>query len=115
MAILQGSSYRLPIKIRDCVGNLVTSDMVVKGSFTFGTITKAYGEGSSEVVYDAENGTWVVVLTEEETRQLKSTVQWQARFLFNNGEVGGTQPVSEYIYDSIDKTNLSGGVEDVGE
>lgn len=115
MAILQGSSYRLPIKIRDCGGNLVTKDVVIKGSFTFGTITKVYGEGSSEVVYDGEKGAFVVALSEEETKQLQGTVQWQARFLFNNGEVGGTQPVSEYIYDSIDKTNLSGGDGNVGE
>lgn len=115
MAILQGSSYRLPIKIRDCSGNLVSDNVVVKGSFTFGTITKAYGEGSSEVVYDGEKGAFIVALSEEETKRLQGTVQWQARFLFMNGEVGGTQPVSEYIYDSIDKTDLSGGESNVGE
>ena len=115
MAILQGSSYKLPIVIRDCAGLAIVDKMVVKGSFTFGDIVKAYGEGSEDVVFDDEKGAFIVVLTEEETRKLQGTVQWQARFLFNNGEVGGTQPVSEYIYDSIDKTNLSGGDGNVGE
>lgn len=109
MAILQGSSYRLPIKIRDCVGNLVTSDMVIKGSFTFGDITKAYGEGSNEVSYDAEKGAFVVALSEDETKSFKGVVQWQARLVLKNGSIIGTQPRTEYVYDSINNVVLSGG------
>lgn len=115
MAILQGSSYKLPIVIRDGGGVVVDSKVVLKGSFTFGDIVKAYGEGSEDVVFDAEKGAFILILTEEETRKLQGTVQWQARFLFNNGEVGGTEPRLEYVYDSIDMTNLSGGDGNVGE
>lgn len=115
MAILQGNSYELPIKITDCGGNLVNADMVIKGSFTFGTITKAYGEGENEVTYDAEKGVYNVLLSEEETKKLEGAVKWQARFLLKNGEVKGTLPKSEYVYESINKVQLSGVSEDVGE
>jgi hypothetical protein len=33
----------------------------------------------------------------------------------NNGEVAGTRPKMQDVYDSINKTELSGGGEDVGE
>lgn len=109
MAILQGSSYRLPVVIRNPKGEVITADMVEKASFTFADITKLYGDGGD--VY-FEDGVWVVPLSEEETFALRGVIKWQARFLFIDGTVDGTVPKSEDVLCSIDRTKLTaGGVE----
>ena len=115
MAFLQGSSYGLPIVIEDCEGNVVNPDVVERGSFTIGEITKEYdGSEESEVQFDWESNEWVVPLSEEETFALddESGVKWQARFLFKNGKTDGTVPVTEYVYASINRTRFTGGGEE---
>lgn len=108
MSILQGSSYKLPIKIVAKNGFLITDKIVKKGVFQFGNIEKFYGEGG-EVQYNKEKGCWILPLTESETANLKNTVEWQARFLLNNGEIVGTKPTEEFVYKSINLTDLNGG------
>lgn len=103
MALLQGSSYVLPIKITEKSGQVVTGDVVVSNSFTIGNITK-------EAVYNSETQMWEVPLTEEETFGLDNkNVEWQARFKFVGGRVDGTVPKEEYVYQSVNKVKLSGG------
>lgn len=113
MAMLQGNSYELPIKISDRCGKVVNDTMVKSGVFSFGGIEKMFGE-DGEVWYDNERECWVMPLSERETMELAKTVKWQAKFLLNNGMSKGTLPKSEYVYESIVKVDLS-GVEDVGE
>lgn len=108
MAILQGSSYRLPIRITDSEGRVVSASMVEDASFVFGELRK----GLEDVSFDGEN--WIVPLTQEETFALADVVEWQARFRLVGGEVVGTVPKGEYIYNSIDKVVFGGG-EDAGE
>lgn len=103
MALLQGSSYYLPIKITDQEGKVVTGDVVQKSTFTIGNITK-------EGVYNAETQMWEVPLSEEETFSLNNEIiDWQARFLFVDGTTDGTKPKGEYVYASVNKVRLSGG------
>lgn len=103
MALLQGSSYYLPIKITDHEGKVVTGEIVQKNTFTIGNITK-------EGVYNGETHMWEVELTEDETFGLNNkAVEWQARFLFNDGTIDGTRPKLAYVYESINKEKLSGG------
>lgn len=108
MAMMRGSTYEMPVYIKDCNGVVVTGEMVERASFTFGDITKVYGDGG-EVRFDAEKGAWIVPLTEEETFAFRNVVAWQARFKFIGGRVDGTVVKSEYLYDSIDLTRLSAG------
>lgn len=108
MAILQGSSYEMPVVIRDSAGNVIDDTVVAKGSFTFGDLKKTYGDGG-DVYFNPESGAWIIPLSEEETFSLKETVKWQARFLFFDGTVDGTVPKSEYVYDSINFDILGGG------
>jgi hypothetical protein len=103
MAILQGSSYRLPIRITDGNGNVITSSMVEDASFVFGDLRK----GLEDVSFEGEN--WIVPLTQEETFALAGVFDWQARFKLTSGAVVGTIPQREYIYDSIDNVVLGGG------
>ena len=116
MAFLQGSSYELPIVIEDCNGVVVSPDVVERGSFTIGEITKDYdGSEESVVSFNWETGEWIVPLTEEETFMLDDMagVEWQARFLFKDGKTDGTGVQREYVYRSINKTRFtSGGGED---
>jgi hypothetical protein len=109
MAILQGSSYKLPVVIRSPKGEVITADMVQRASFTFADITKLYGDGG-EVIFDYDTNEWIVPLTEEETFNLnKETIKWQARFLFIDGSIDGTYSKSEDVYSSIDQTRFTAG------
>lgn len=106
MALLQGDTYKLPIKISDCFGNRITDDYVVRAEFRFNELEKVYGEGG-EVEFDKANKVWIVPFSQEETFSFKGVIKWQARFLFNDGSVKGIVPKNEYIYDSISNKILT--------
>lgn len=110
---LQGSSYNLPIQIKDLKGKIITNADVTEASFTIGNITKDYkNDGTGEVEFDYVENSWIIPLTQEETFALqKGLVQWQARFIFNNGLVDGTKPKSENVFESINKTIFKKEVE----
>ena len=108
MAILQGNTYLMPVQITDCDGVVVDIDQVEKGEFTFGNITKFYGE-DGVVVWDAERKAFIVPLTEEETFGFKDVVRYQGRVLLKDGTVNGSVPCVEYLYESIGVTRLSEG------
>ena len=108
MAILQGSSYKLPVVIKSPKGEVITADMVKRASFTFADVTKLYGDGG-EVYFDYETNEWIVPLSEEETFALRGMIKWQARFLFVDGSVDGMSPKSEDVSGSIDQTRFTAG------
>ena len=105
--MLQGSSYKLPIVIKDSNGNLVDDTMVTKGVFTIGNLEKAYDGLVGEVSYDRDKGAWIVPLSEQDTFGMKGNIKWQVRFLFTNGEIEGTEPRFDNVVESINKTILS--------
>lgn len=113
MAILQGNTYLLPVQVLDCDGAVIHVDQVEKGEFTFGDLVKLYGD-NGDVSWDEALQSFIVPLTENETFAFKGTVKYQGRVLLKDGSVSGSVPLSEYIYDSIGKTILSGSNE-VGE
>ena len=105
--MLQGSTYKLPIVIKDANGNVVDDTMVQKGVFTIGNVEKEYGL-NGEVSFDRRQGAWIVPLTESETFNFnKGNIKWQARFLFTNGEIEGTEPRFDNVVESINKTYLT--------
>lgn len=105
--MLQGSSYKLPIVIKDSNGNLVDDTMVTKGVFTIGNLEKAYEGLAGEVTFDKKSGAWIVPLSEQETFGMKGNIKWQVRFLFNDGSVDGIEPRYDNVIESINKTILS--------
>lgn len=108
--LLQGSAYKLELHLTDADGLVVTDARVEKGSFTFGDITKLYNkDGTGEVKFDSEINAWIIPLSESETFKLNEYVEWQARLLFDDGLIDGTQTRYENVGQSIDKTVLSGG------
>ena len=102
--LLQGSTYKLPIQIKDPNGNIVDKSIVKKAVFTIGDIEKVYGD-NGEV--DFKNGKWIIPLTEQETFTMKNSIKWQARFLFTDGSIKGVEPKYDNVKESINKTILS--------
>lgn len=117
MALLQGNTYLLPIRIEDCEGDIVRDEQVERGEFVVGEITKFYGVGG-EVVWSEEQQAFIMPLTEQETFGFKKgAIKYQGRVYLKDGSVSGSVPTSEYVYESIGTTILSdGGVgEDSGK
>lgn len=106
MAILQGNTYLLPVKVLDCNDNELDINMVEKGEFTFGDLVKLYGE-DGEVSWDENHKVFIVPLTEKETFAFEDLVEYQGRLLLKDGGVSGSIPKAEYVYKSIGKTILS--------
>lgn len=80
MNLMQGNTYRLPIKLK-MSGQFLTPDNVSRIEFTFGKVVKHYPE---EVVF--EDGRFVLPLSQEDTFSLGGVTQYQARVLFSDRE-----------------------------
>ena len=105
MALRQGDSYQLPIKI--LIDNVILDMGLVEiVEFMFGDIRKVYGGISTDgVIYSVDH--FIVPLTQEETFSLKDkTVNYQARVKFTSGDVKGTAIKKCNLYDSISQEVL---------
>ena len=109
MALLQGNTYLLPIRIEDGEGDIVRDEQVERGEFVGGEITKFYGV-DGEVVWSEEQQAFIMPLTEQETFGFKKgAIKYQGRVYLKDGSVSGSVPTSEYVYESIGTTILSDG------
>ena len=106
MEFLEGNTYELGVKLKDCRGAVVSASIVETVQIVVNGVEYYYGDGGV-VRYDEERHVFVVPLTEEETFAMKGVVQWQARVKFSDGTIRGTRPRREYVYDSITRTRLS--------
>ena len=108
MALLQGNTYELPIKVKTCSGNVVTADDVSKVQFVFGNLEKFYGENETDgVTFDAERECFVVPLTEDETFAMGGTIQYQVRVQYNTGAIDGSCVKRADVKSSITTTRLT--------
>lgn len=98
MALLQGNTYKLPVKIDEITNR--TIDNIDRGQFIFDNIVKYYGD-DGDVIWDAEKECFIVPLTQEDTFSLDRNVSWQVRIKYENGDVDGTKPKIENVYNSI--------------
>lgn len=107
MEMMRGNTYRVAVRVRDCAGRVVGGDGVAEVQFVLGGAEKFYrADGSGEAEWDAENGVYLVELSEEETFAMKGVVKWQVRVKFDGGEIKGSRAKSEYVYDCITETRL---------
>lgn len=112
MALLQGNTYGLPIKIKTCCGGVVTADDVNRVQFIIGDLEKFYGDNDTDgVTYDASRECFVVPLTERETFAMSGTVQWQVRVQYKSGNIDGSIVKREDVKSSITTTELTEEVE----
>lgn len=105
MALLQGSSYYLEVKICEIDNNSI--EKVKKAQFTIGNLEKLYISGEEkDITWDSEKECFIVFLSQEETFEMEKSVKWQFRVKFIDGQVDGTIPKNEYVYDSLKKVVL---------
>ena len=64
MALLQGNTYLLPIRIKDCEGEVIRGEQVARGEFVVGEITKFYGD-DGEVGWSEEQQSFIVPFSEQ--------------------------------------------------
>lgn len=101
MNLMQGNTYRLPIKLK-IRGAYLTPDDVSRIEFTLGKVVKYYPE---EVFY--EDGRFILPLSQEDTFALGGVTQYQARVLFNGGSVKSTKVMRGNVSIAISKEVLS--------
>lgn len=101
MKLMQGNTYRLPIKLKMC-GEDLSPRNVSRIEFTFGKVVKHYPE---DVSYD--DGKFVVSLTQEDTFSLGGVTQYQTRVLFPDGSVKSTKVMRGNVSIAISKVVLS--------
>lgn len=102
MNLMQGNTYRMPIKLI-MRGVALSPEDVSLIEFTLGKIVKRYPD---EIFY--ENGSFVLPLSQKETFILDGVIQYQARVLFADGEtVKSTRVMKGNVRASISKEVLS--------
>ena len=106
MAFLQGSTYELPIQIKDPTGKIITPEDVTKVQFVFDSIEKFYSE-DGDVTFDSETQSFIVPLTEDETFAMNGSIKWQIRVLYVSGAIDGSKAKIENVYQSITRTKLT--------
>lgn len=100
----QGSTYKLPIQILDGEDKPIGVTGISKIEFAFGdydnpTLTKIYPD---TVSYDEERQAYIIPLTQEETFKLSTgTIKYEARILWADGTVKGTDTTLVNISDTI--------------
>jgi hypothetical protein len=105
--LLQGNTYRLPVKVRDRAGNIVTPAEITKAQFIFGEFEKFYTEGG-EVEFDRATQCFLVPFSEDETFKFRGNTNWQVRLVFRDGSIDGSAPQYEDVKGSITKTRIGG-------
>ena len=100
MNLMQGNTYRLPIKLKMC-GRYLSADEVLRVEFTIGEVVKHFPE---EVTY--EDGRFILPLSQEETFSLGGMTRYQVRALFFDGSVKSSQVLVTNVKRSISEEVL---------
>lgn len=85
----RGNQFYLDFQIEDEIGNLLEISSVSKVQFTINNLIKEYDGIKEDVTY--ENGIFKVWLTEKETFAFPKKVKMEARVLFKNDIILGTE------------------------
>jgi len=109
----QGNQFYLELQVTDENDELLDITGVNKVQFNFGEMTKVYSLDSNDVTYDEENKVFKIWLTEDETFLMKQTIKIDARILFKNDVILGSEIDSMYFYESLKQEKLDVQVEDI--
>lgn len=101
MNLMQGNTYRLPIKLK-MRGEYLTASDVSRVEFTFGKVVKYFPE---EVTF--EDDRFIIPLSQEDTFSLGGQIKYQTRVLFADGDVKSSDVCSGIVSVSISKEVLS--------
>lgn len=86
----QGNQFYLEFQIEDEGEQILNISSVEKIQFTLGELIKTYDGKSEEVTYDVDNHVFKIWLTENETFEFPSKLSCEARILFQNNTICGT-------------------------
>lgn len=102
MKIYQGSTYKLPIKIKRG-GKIITDADVKKVELAIGGVIKTYPD---DATFEGEQ--FIFPLSQEDTFKMtaKGSAQYQARVVFNDDSVKPTEVKSLGVIASISKEVL---------
>ena len=104
--IIQGTALSLPISISDEAGNLLDITLVEQVEFCVGNLRKLYkSTGDGEVTYDSETKSFNFPLTEAETLDMSTTIQYQFRVKF-----AGSNLILASVPESIEVITSMGAV-----
>lgn len=101
-----GNQFYLEFSIQDDDGKPIDINSVKKVQFNIDTLTKTFDGTGKEVNYDAEAGVFKVWITEEETFKFPNVVKVDARVLFKNDTIMGTEIETYYWEDSLKEVIL---------
>lgn len=101
MVLMQGNTYRLPIRIK-MDGAYLTADDVVRVEFAIGNLLMCYPE---TVRYD--DGAFWLPLSQKDTFALSGWLRYQVRVLFPDGSVKASAICGGIVSDSISKEVLA--------
>ena len=90
MNLLQGNTYNLELSLYSNNDVIVPVEKINQVQVILGNIEKFYkANGNGDVVY--KDGVFIIPLSQEETFSLEQdSFTWEARVLFNDGQVDGT-------------------------
>lgn len=100
----QGDQYSIPVYITT-QGTYLDLSNISKVEITIHNITKEY---PGEVSYDSSLGAFLFPMTQKESfsMPIKKRLYAQARILYGDGTVYGTDPVDFFIGESLSKEEL---------
>lgn len=109
----QGNQFYLELQIIDENNELLDVTGVSKVQFNLGELTKVYSSDSNDVTYNEDNKVFKIWLTEDETFLMRQTIKIDARILFKNDVILGSEIDSMYFYESLKQEKLDVQVEDI--
>lgn len=109
----QGNQFYLELQITDEEDKLIDISAVMKVQFTIGSLVKYYdGISEEDVTYNELKQVFEIWLTEQETFSFKPLEKIEARVLFKNDIIQGTEIIEEYVFNSLTKEELDVKTED---
>jgi len=102
--VYQGDQYSIPIYITS-QGTYLDLSEISAVEITLHNITKKY---PGEVTYDSNSGAFLMPITQKESFSMptKKRLYAQARILYSDGTVFGTDPLDFFIGESLSKEEL---------
>lgn len=102
----QGNQFYLEIQLLDEDGSILDINTVSKVQFTIDTLIKIYDKTSKDVTYDDSNKSFKIWLTENETFDFEKQIKIDARVLFTNNTINGTDIVTQYWNEALTQEEL---------
>lgn len=113
MDFLQGDQFDIAIKIKDSEGVVVRAADVERVQFVFDGYECFYeADGSGDASWDDGKSCFVVPISEDGSFNFEGVVEYQVRVKFADGQIRGSVPKCEYLYDSVTRARIGGSEAD---